>query len=155
MKNVSGSLLRKLSMHLDLSIWILVLPWEPPFFIAPNTYNHLTDGLAHEWEGRVWMNPPYGNETGKWLKKLADHGRGTALIFARTETKMFFDHVWNRASGLLFLRGRLTFYHVTGQPADNNGGAPSVLIAYGAEDAWILRHCNLDGKFVSLTENLL
>jgi hypothetical protein len=108
------------------------------------------DGLLCEWIGRVWLNPPYGRETGNWLAKLADHGNGIALIFARTETEMFFEQVWERADALLFLRGRLHFYHVDGTKAAANAGAPSVLIAYGENNVnslWDVRH---KGKFVKL-----
>lgn len=108
------------------------------------------DGLRQQWFGRVWLNPPYGRETGKWLAKLADHGRGTALIFARTETSMFFQYVWERASGLFFLKGRLRFYKPNGTIGSSNSGGPSVLVAYGDSDAEILRNCRLPGRFVSL-----
>lgn len=109
------------------------------------------DGLAADWKGRVWCNPPYGNQAVKWLRKLADHGQGTALIFARTETAMFVETVWRRASAVLFLHGRLYFHHNDGSRAGNNSGAPSALIAYGTSDAEILRKANLDGTFVDLS----
>ena len=48
------------------------------------------NGLELDWEGRVWLNPPYGNEAWPFLRKLAHHGRGTALIFAPTDTEIFF-----------------------------------------------------------------
>lgn len=93
-------------------------PWDT----AKRHYGLPQDGLLLPWEGRVWCNPPYGAEAVKWLKKLADHGNGVALIFARTETKAFFEQVWDRADALLFLRGRLTFHHVTGEAGSFNGG---------------------------------
>lgn len=65
------------------------------------------DGFKHEWDGRVWLNPPYGPHTGKWLDRLSRHGFGTSLIFARTETEMFFSQVWAKASSLLFIEGRI------------------------------------------------
>lgn len=106
------------------------------------------DGLRAHWAGRVWCNPPY-SDTAPWLAKLADHGHGTALIFARTETVTFQRHVWGRASALLFLAGRLTFHRHTGQAGRANAGAPSVLIAYGDADAEVLRSCGLAGAFVA------
>jgi hypothetical protein len=105
------------------------------------------DGLAHEWDGRVWLNPPYGLVAARWLDRLARHGTGTALIFARTETRMFFDHVWPKASSVLFLEGRLYFHHPDGTRAKANSGAPSVLVSYGEEDAWRLAHCRLAGSW--------
>lgn len=30
------------------------------------------DGLTAAWSGRVWCNPPFGRETAKWLRRIAD-----------------------------------------------------------------------------------
>jgi hypothetical protein len=109
-------------------------------------------GLSVPWSGRVWLNPPYGPPLviGPWLRRMAEHGRGTALIFARTETALFFETVWRAADACLFLSGRLHFHRPDGERADGNAGAPSVLVAYGAEDARRLRACGLPGAFVPL-----
>lgn len=114
-------------------------PISPPWRIARHALTREDDGLTAPWHGRVWMNPPYGREVGAWLARLADHGNGIALIFARTETKDFHKHVWRRAAALLFLAGRLHFHHPNGTRAPCNAGAPSVLIAYGQECAVRLR----------------
>ena len=82
-------------------------PWDT----ARQHYTVEDDGLAQDWAGRVWCNPPYGLQAWTWLERLADHGQCTALIFARTETAGFFRTVWRRASALLFLEGRLHFHH--------------------------------------------
>jgi len=109
------------------------------------------DGLAMEWAGRVWLNPPYtSSEIAAWLRRLADHGVGTALIFARTETAAFQSLAWERAHGLLFLSGRLHFHHADGRRAAANAGAPSVLCAYGPEDLDRLAQALLPGAFVPL-----
>jgi len=109
-------------------------------------------GLAAEWSGRIWCNPPYGAQAAKWLAKMAAHANGVALVFARTETKAFHDHVWPRAHALLFLRGRLTFIDQHGKAGASNAGAPSVLIAYGEANAVQLESCGLDGYFVRLPD---
>lgn len=121
-----------------------------PWRTARVQYTIEDNGLAREWFGRVWLNPPYGQETGDWLSRLAQHGRGTALIFARTETDMFFRYVWERATALHFFRGRLHFHFPNGQRAPTNAGGPSVLAAYGAADAAILQRSGLPGRFISL-----
>lgn len=86
-------------------------PITRPWSMAARHYDINDDGLQQEWAGFVWLNPPYGSNTGKWLARMAEHGNGIALIFARTETDMFFRYVWEKADALLFLRGRLTFHH--------------------------------------------
>lgn len=120
----------------------VVRPWPT----AGTHYTIEDDGFARPWAGRVWLNPPYGPETARWLGRLADHGQGTALIFARTETRYFFDYVWPRATALLFLKGRINFCHTDGTPGAVNSGAPSVLVAYGTNDAVRLWEAAQDKK---------
>jgi hypothetical protein len=124
----------------------VVRPW-------PMAAQHFTiedDGLLKPWSGRVWLNPPYGAEVGRWLQRLGDHGDGIALIFARTEAEAFFAQVWHRADAVLFIRGRLTFYTVEGVKARGNSGGPSVLIAYNAANARRLEYSGIAGKFIEL-----
>ncbi len=121
-------------------------PWDTA------TY-HLSkenDGLRAPWFGMVWCNPPYGTETFKWLDKLATHGNGIALVFARTETIGFHTHVWNRADAVFFFQGRLKFCEVSGDEARFNGGAPSCLVSYGQTATDRLRNANLTGRLVVL-----
>lgn len=125
----------------------IVRPWPT----AAKHYTIEDDGLRQPWEGRVWCNPPYST-AGRWMHRLAEHSTGTALLFARTETALWFDHIWPRATALLFLRGRLKFHLSDGKEARFGAGAPSVLIAYGTADADILRGVDLAGRFVSLKE---
>ena len=106
------------------------------------------DGLQREWRGFVWLNPPYTRELGSWLQRLADHGNGIALIFARTETRIFFDWVWSRADAILFLKRRLHFY-LNGLRAKGNAGAPSCLVAYGSMAVGRLATSNLVGPLVT------
>lgn len=131
-------------------------PNPRPWNTALNHYSlPEQDGLKLPWYGRVWLNPPYGDAMTPFLDKLAAHGVGTALIFARTETETFFRHVWERADALLFLRGRLHFHFPDGSRAKANGGAPSVLIAYGRRDAERLMDSGLDGQLVPLHRALM
>ena len=124
------------------------VPELRPWSTAAKHYCIRDDGLAQEWVGRVWCNPPYGRQTGVWLKRCADHGNAIALVFARTETSTFVSQVWERADGILFLYGRLKFYHVTGKRAASSAGAPSCLLAYGAANVDSLRKSRLRGALV-------
>ena len=125
-------------------------PITRPWPTAAYHYTIEDDGLQQAWNGRIWCNPPYGNETGKWLARMAKHGNGIALIFARTETVNFFRYIWPVAQGVLFLKGRLAFYHVDGTKPRNSAGAPSCLVAYGTDNAIVLKNSGLNGKFLNL-----
>ncbi len=127
-------------------------PVTRPWSTAARHLTVIDDGLAHPWVGRVWCNPPYGAEAVKWLARLADHGDGVALIFARTETSAWIKQVWGRADAVLFIYGRLHFHHVDGTKAAANSGAPSALVAYGKRNAACLRACGIPGAFVPLRE---
>lgn len=122
-------------------------PWE----MATNHFTVNDDGLKQPWQGRIWLNPPYGPETGKWLSRLAVHGNGIALVFARTETQMFHEHVWRKADSVFFFYGRLYFYDVYGKKAAHNSGGPSALVAYGTNNTDSLRSSEIgDGILIEL-----
>ena len=123
---------------------------EAPTWIAPRYFTAEVDGLSQVWTGRVWCNPPYGAKTGFWLRRMAAHGNGVALIFARTETAMFFESVWRAADAVLFLEGRLNFHFPNGQRASANAGAPSCLVAYGRPNVVALHDSKIPGHIVDL-----
>jgi hypothetical protein len=118
------------------------VPWVP-------ARRHLTqadDGLARPWQGRVWLNPPYGRQTGRWLSKLADHGDGLALVFARTDTA-WFQRIAARATALCFIGGRLRFHRPDGTPG-NPAPSPSLLVAFGLPCALGLAEAGLGQTFM-------
>lgn len=128
-------------------------PVYQPYSTAARSFTILDDGLRRAWAGRVWLNPPYATGTiDRWLARMADHGCGTALIFARTETEAFHRFVWGAATALLFMRGRINFHLPDGTEASGNAGAPTVLCAYGNADANALAACTIKGHFVPLRE---
>ena len=122
-----------------------------PFKTAKEMWSN---GFDSPWRGRVWLNPPYGTHAGCWLRRMAEHNSGIALVFARTETEMFHRYVWPLASSVFFFHGRLHFYTPGGIRAKANAGAPSVLISYDkssiAYNAWAIATSGLDGKHVNL-----
>ena len=124
-------------------------PINAPFLHAKKNYTISDDGLSKDWFGRVYLNPPYGRGMELWLEKLKFHGNGIALIFARTETKCFFEHIWNDADAILFVKGRIRFYHISGVQA-GTPGAPSVFIAYGRENAFALKNSGIEGRYLDL-----
>lgn len=114
--------------------------------MAKNHYTRNENGLVLPWNGRVWLNPPYGRHTFDWLERLAEHGSGLALIFARTETTGFHAQVWNKAHAVFFFRGRLCFHYVTGEKG-GPANAPSYIVAYSEADTESVVVAASAGKF--------
>lgn len=117
----------------------------------PTAARHITlpdDGLTAEWEGRVWCNPPFGQHTAAWLERMAKHGNGIALAFARTDTRMFQRWVWPYTAGVLFVAGRPHFHLTDGTRAPGNSGGPIALIAYGEKNMAALQSADIPGAIM-------
>ena len=90
------------------------------------------DGLALPWHGRVFLNPPYGREIGRWTNKARTEVESenaqtvVAVLPARTDTNWWHNDVASCAE-VLFLRGRLSFGD-SGQCAP----FPSAIAVWGA-----------------------
>lgn len=89
-----------------------------------NYFSKEQDGLAQEWYGTVWMNPPYGREIGKWMKKAYEsNAKVVCLVPARTDTAWWHDYA---AKGeVRFIRGRLKFGN-----SKNSAPFPSAVVIF-------------------------
>lgn len=69
------------------------------------------DGLAQDWSGICWMNPPYGRQIGQWMRKAYESSQRGAtvvcLVPARTDTAWWHDYAVK--GEVEFIRGRLKF----------------------------------------------
>jgi len=72
------------------------------------------DGLAQSWAGqRVFMNPPYGRDIGKWMEKAFHESRDNdalvvCLVPSRTDTEWWHRYA-TRAADIRYYKGRVTF----------------------------------------------
>ena len=91
-------------------------------------YTASEDGLARSWRGeRVFLNPPYGREIGKWIAKAYEEALQGAIVVcllpARTDTRWWHDYCMK--GQIRLLRGRLKF-----GGAKNNAPFPSALVIF-------------------------
>jgi len=123
-----------------------IVRWIP----AQIHYTIRDDGLQAKWFGNVFMNPPYGMDTPHWMKRLAKHGNGIALVFARPDTQWFHDYI-PLADAICFIKGRVQFipaekalFYAAGQYQPKAScGAASILVAFGEKNAEALFKSNL------------
>lgn len=70
------------------------------------------NGLAKDWTGTVWCNPPYGRQIGAWIRKAhAESLKGATVVMlipARVDTAAWHDVIFPNAE-VRFVRGRLKF----------------------------------------------
>ena len=95
--------------------------------------NHFTvsdDGLSQNCGGcRVWLNPPYGREIGRWVQKAWEESQKpetlvVCLLPARTDTAWFHDYCTK--GKITFVRGRLKF-----GDSKNSAPFPSMVVEFG------------------------
>jgi phage N-6-adenine-methyltransferase len=88
-----------------------------------------TDGLSQQWSGTCWMNPPYGRQILKWMKKAVESANKGAtvvcLVPARTDTKWW--HEYAEQGEVRFLQGRLKF-----EGSKNSAPFPSAVVVFRA-----------------------
>ena len=87
-------------------------------------YTEKEDGLKQNWDGEVvFMNPPYGREIGKWVKKAVESKALVVMLLpARTDTRWFHDYIYQKCD-IRFLKGRLKF-----GDAVNSAPFPSMVV---------------------------
>jgi phage N-6-adenine-methyltransferase len=95
---------------------------------APKFYTQEDDGLSQPWAGRIWLNPPYGRDIGRWMARAAQAAQDGALVVclvpARVDTRWWRDAT-AAAALVRFLPGRIRFGG--GDPAP----FPSAVIVLG------------------------
>jgi phage N-6-adenine-methyltransferase len=90
--------------HFELDVCAIVDNAKCEKFFTPEM-----DGLKQSWIGICWMNPPYGCEISKWMKKAYEESLSGAtvvcLVPAKTDTKWWHDY--SMKGEVRFIRGRL------------------------------------------------
>ena len=103
----------------------------------PNYYTVEDDALKQKWEGRVFVNPPYGREIKHWVKKAYEESLQpynecvVMLIPSRTDTIYWHEYIFGKAKEIDFLKGRLKF-EINGK-GKAAAPFPSALITYSKE----------------------
>jgi DNA N-6-adenine-methyltransferase (Dam) len=108
---------------------------------ARRFYTEADDGLSKRWRGRVWMNPPYSGEAGRWVAKLIEEhntGRVTAaiaLLNGYSFVRRWFEPLW--AYPLCFSNHSVSFRNPYRSDA-SQASTGSVFVYFGYDfDAFI------------------
>ena len=92
--------------------------------------DYIVDGLTSEWGKCNFVNPPYGRELPKWVKKSYEESlKGKTVVMlipSRTDTRYWHDYCM-KAKEIRFIKGRLKF-----QGAINSAPFPSAIIVFNS-----------------------
>jgi hypothetical protein len=88
------------------------------------------DGLAHEWHGLVWLNPPFSDGTA-WGRKFMAHGNGVFL--GPVANSAWCIEMWKAADLTWFVRD-FAFTHPT--HAGKRSSMPLFFASIGATATW-------------------
>ena len=78
---------------------------------AKSHFTQEDDGLSQVWQGRVFMNPPYGGSTLAWVDKITaeeEVSEYIVLVASNTDTNYFHD-LMQYSYAVCFIKGRLEF----------------------------------------------
>lgn len=89
---------------------------------AGRYYTIADDGLARDWGGNVWLNPPYSKDLiGKFAEKVVVESelfeQAIVLVNNATETA-WFQSMARKADAICLFAGRIKFNDKTGKPAN-------------------------------------
>jgi len=119
---------------------------------AVNIFTQEDDGLSKEWFGRVFMNPPYGGETGEWCRYLIgqDVEQAIVLIAASTGTT-YFHEMLEWADAVWFGKGKLQFKpHKDSESDGKNPTIYNVMFYKGSNVIAFKEQFNNIGKVIQL-----
>ena len=119
------------TLDLEFDLDVASPPGGPPFVPCKRFFTQEDDGLAQEWHGRVWMNPPFSNAS-PWVERFIDHAQGVALLPAARSA--WFNKLWNDERARCFCLPS-NFKFVGGTIAYT-----CIVWAYGAENHRALDH---------------
>ena len=106
-----------------------------------------------EWQGFIWMNPPFGGRNGlaPWLERFFAHGNGVALVPDRTSAPWWQDYA-PKADALLFVRSKLKFIRPDGTTGDSPAQG-TTLLAAGRRGVEALRNAARNGLGLMLVSD--
>ena len=86
------------------------------------------DALKLDWEGDVWLNPPYGKEILPFIDKFITHRKGVMLVFARMGSEGI-QRLIKSGAYFYFLRKRIRFLNKNGK-IETSAGTDSCLVFF-------------------------
>lgn len=109
-------------------------PANPLHRTADIMYTKQDDGLIQHWEGRVWLNPPYSTPLlQQFLKKMAEHRNGIALIIPKFGSRTFRELIFPYCEGLFVLEKRIRFFN-SEWVQQTSPISTNILVAYGQDN---------------------
>lgn len=94
-------------MGVEFDLDVAAPPGGVPWIPTKRFFTMADDGLSQEWEGRIWMNPPFSAYTA-WAHRSIEHGSGIALGSVGVNTR-WGTMLWECADAITLLPQDMQF----------------------------------------------
>jgi ParB family chromosome partitioning protein len=117
---------------------------------ATKFYSIKDNGLTKPWKGRVWLNPPYGGQSGSFVAKLMEELRAERtsaaiiLVNATATDTAWFQPLWDGV--LCFTNHRINF---AGEGERSGSTFGSVFVYFGPAPEVFAEHFEQFGALVA------
>jgi hypothetical protein len=121
-------------MGIEFDLDVCAPPGGIPWIPAARHFDMADDGLAQEWSGRVWMNPPY-SKCAPWIDRFIEHRNGVCLV--QVSRAAHGAAMWNAADAIMFA-GTFQFHEPEAFDRTHHGRPGEIFMpvwfaAFGAE----------------------
>jgi hypothetical protein len=116
---------------------------------ATQYFTEAENGLAQAWYGNVWLNPPYGRQSGDFAQRLLQHycdglvRQAVLLVNANVTDTKWFAPLWNYV--ICFTDHRIDFDNTDDKSGSTHG---SCFVYLGANEADFIREFKQHGVVV-------
>jgi phage N-6-adenine-methyltransferase len=89
---------------------------------ATTYYTKEDDGLTKEWQGKMWLNPPYSSIIAKFIDKTCNSDVEAIVLTNNSTDTKWFAQAANNCDAICFTYGRINFYDDTDKKSSPTNG---------------------------------
>lgn len=89
---------------------------------ATTYYTKEDDGLTKEWQGKMWLNPPYSSIIAEFINKTCNSDVEAIVLTNNSTDTKWFAQAANNCDAICFTYGRINFYDDTDKKSSPTNG---------------------------------
>ena len=97
-------------------------PFANQIVQATTYYTKEDDGLSKEWQGKMWLNPPYSSIIADFIDKTCNSDVEAIVLTNNSTDTKWFAQAANNCDAICFTYGRINFYDDTDKKSSPTNG---------------------------------